>query len=93
MNSCENFFDAHAFKRSLQLKSPEFKAARVSGTVSYLNEKNQRVPVPHGQCEFCDHDGYGPFILRWEANGQKHQIELSDIEYSQYISTKQFVLL
>jgi hypothetical protein len=87
------FFSSHAFKRSLQLKSPEFKPARVSGTVSYFNEKNQRVSVPNGPCEFCDHDGYGPFFLKWSANGQEQQIELSDIEYSQYISTKQFVLL
>jgi len=70
-----------------------FKRARVSGTVSYLNEKNQRVSVPIGPCEFCDHDGFGPFLLRWVQNGDVHQIELSLNEYAQYSGTKDFVVL
>jgi hypothetical protein len=71
----------------------EFKKARVSGTVTYLNEKSQRVPVPRGPCEFCDHNGMGPFYLRWEQAGEMHQIELSIHEYAQYLKDKEFVIV
>jgi hypothetical protein len=71
----------------------KFKKAKISGTISYLNEKNQRVAVPRGDCEFSDNDGFGPFLLRW-IDGQRHcQIELTNLEYSQYISTKQFSII
>lgn len=71
----------------------EFKKARVSGTVTYVNEKSQRVSVQRGPCEFCDHNGLGPFYLRWEQAGEWHQIELTLNEYAQYLDTKQFVIL
>lgn len=70
-----------------------FKKARVSGDVSYLNEKGQRLGVPKGPCEFSDNNGFGPFRLRWIVEGEYKEIELTLIEYSQYSGTKQFVVL
>ena len=70
-----------------------YKKSRVSGTVSYLNEKNQRVSVPHGPCEISDNNGYGPYFLRWTYHGEKYEIELTLIEFSNYSNTKDFVLL
>jgi hypothetical protein len=54
------------------MSNPEntYKNARVSGHVSYLNEMNQRVGVPHGPCEISDNNGYGPNFLRWKV-GEK----------------------
>ncbi len=43
-----------------------YKKAKVSGNVSYLNEKNQRVSVPRGACEISDNFGYEPIFLRWK---------------------------
>jgi hypothetical protein len=70
----------------------KFKKARVSGTVTYLNQINQRVPVPRGPCELCDHNGLGPFLLQWEQAGEKHQIELALHEYAQYLGSKDLVV-
>jgi hypothetical protein len=70
-----------------------YKKARVSGTVSYLNELNQRVAVPKGPCEISNNNGYGPNFLRWKEGDENHEIELTLIEYSTYSNTKDFVIL
>ncbi len=70
-----------------------YKKARVSGNVSYLNEKHERVSVPRGPCEISDNFGYGPIFLRWKYEQQLHEIELTLIEFSTYSNTKDFVIL
>lgn len=71
----------------------DYKKARVSGDVSYLNEKGQRVGVPKGPCEFSDNKGFGPFKLKWVVGGEFKEIELTLHEFAQYSGTKQFVVL
>ena len=77
------------------MSNPEntYKKARVSGHVSYLNEMNQRVGVPHGPCEISDNNGYGPNFLRWEVGEKAYEIELTLVEFSTYSNTKDFVIL
>lgn len=61
--------------------------------MTYLNQINQRVPVPRGPCELCDHSEFGPFLLQWEQAGEQHQIELALNEYAQYLNSKDLVVL
>lgn len=70
-----------------------FKKARVSGTVTYVNDIGQRVPVPIGPCEISDSNEMGPYFLRWLDNGSYKVIELTLHEYAHYKTTKNFVIL
>ena len=70
-----------------------YKNARISGNVSYLNKLNQRVGVPKGPCEVSDNNGYGPNFLRWKEGDEIYEIELTLIEFSTYLNSKDFVIL
>lgn len=77
------------------MSNPEntYKKARVSGHVSYLNGKNRRVSVPQGSCEISDNNGYGPIYIRWNVSSVRREIELTLIEFSTYLNTKDLVVL
>jgi hypothetical protein len=70
-----------------------YRKGRVSGNVSYVNEKNQRVTIPRGICEISDNNGYGPNFLRWKIGDSTFEVELTLIEFSTYMNSKDFVFL
>lgn len=63
------------------------RKARISGVVTFLNDKGQRLEIPHQTCELDDgFKGLGPFILIWkDKDGSTHQTELSEQEYAHYV--------
>jgi len=70
-----------------------FRIARISGLVSYLNEKGQRVAIPNGPCEISHNDMMGPYIIRWCESGASKEVELTLKEFAHYESTRNFVIL
>ena len=84
------------------------KKARISGIVSYKNEKDQTLRIPIQNCwieEKYDDDidiknwtkKYGAnvvAVIYWkDSSGQERETRLDDMEHSHYISTKHIVIL
>jgi len=63
------------------------KRYRVAGTVSYLNEKGQRLAIPYGtHVEVEELNGENPAaIMRWkDEQGVAHQQNLNLLEWAEY---------
>ena len=72
------------------------RKVRIAGMVTYVNEKNQRLQIPHQTCELDDGPGFGETIkLIWkDENGEKRETVLTEKEYAHYVSsTKALKLL
>ena len=70
--------------------------ARISGTVTYPNERNQRLGIPHGRCEieeFPHADNPAARIWWTDADGVEQTTDLTLIEWAQYKQNKDFVIL
>jgi hypothetical protein len=69
------------------------KRLRISGTVTYMNEKNQRLAIPTGHHEFDADAGEGGTIYWKDNNGIEHLRPLTLVEYAQYVKNKDMVEL
>lgn len=65
------------------------RKVRIAGTVTYLNENGQRLPIPLQICELDDGPEFGPTVtLIWkDENGNKRETELTEEEYAYYYSS------
>lgn len=70
------------------------KSARIRNTVSYLNEKSQRVNIPLGPCEIEEYPSPSKVAARiwWTDKDGEHTTDLSDGEWAHYKSTRAFVV-
>ncbi|SDY67539.1 hypothetical protein SAMN04515617_1199 [Collimonas sp. OK242] len=70
------------------------KSARIRNTVSYVNEKNQRINVPLGPCEIEEYPSSSKIAARiwWTDKDVENMTDLSDAEWAHYKSTKAFVI-
>jgi hypothetical protein len=84
------------------------KKARISGIVSYKNEKDQTLRIPVQNCWIEEKDDDDIDIKNWtkkyganvvaviywkDPSGQERETRLDDMEHSHYISTKHIVIL
>jgi len=49
----------------------------VTGNVTYLSEKHERVLIPKVECEVIEETLMGPFLIFWREDGMQKQASLS----------------
>jgi hypothetical protein len=60
--------------------------ARIVGTMTRLNEANQRVAIPQGDCEIDDGPrGQGPYTLYWKEGGKEVSAALTLAERTLHV--------